>query len=245
MRLNRVVLAAVLTTCLAPIVSACCITVTWRGVDFVTHSTAVGYARWDDHGYFVVESAIRGDWKANDTVAYEPRQCDFLQPAKLYLISRICSHEECRIAPVAERDFPRLLDYMRNEHDETQESIRAEAVAWLNGSLSLADFREWVKYAGVKPRSDVEDEFARSLIIEFDGLGFEMSWIPKGASIDAQLLRDLERWAREFPAARPEEFDAKFSDDDDSPRWDDYAGQLEDAITKTRTAARALMPKWQ
>ena len=239
------ILAAVLATCLAPVLNACCLSFAPSGLDFFTHSTAVAYARWDDQGFFIVESGIRGDWKTNDRLAHERESCEFLEPSKLYLISRICNKDGCRVVSAGERELQRLIDYLRSEHEETQQSIRAEVVAWLNGSLSLSDFREWVKYAGVKPSSETEDDFARSLIMEFDNLGFEMSWIPQGKAIQPQLLENIERLAREFPSARPEEFDAKFSDDDDSPRWVDYASALEAAISKARAAAGPLMPKWQ
>jgi hypothetical protein len=231
--------------CLAPVLNACCLSFAPSGLEFFNRSTAVAYARWDGQGSFIVESGVRGDWKPNDKVAHEQGRCEVLEPANLYLISRNCNKDGCRIASAGERDLPRLIDYLRNEHDETHGSIRAEAVAWLNGSLSLPDFRKWLKYAGVKPSNQTEDDFAQSLIVEFERLGFEISWIPQGKTIQPQLLEDIERLARDFPDAHPEDFDARFTDDDDdSPRWAVYERNLDAAISKARNAAGPLMPKW-
>ena len=218
-----------------------------RGIEFFAGTTAVAQARWNGTGAFVVERVIRGDARAGDSIAFAepPDDCVArLQTAKLYLVTRNCNREGCRIRWAGDDHAPRLLQYLDGAHRETHETVLAKATAWCAGELTLGDFTRWIESVEVEPRGERDDAFLQALVDELGSLAFDVSRLSPGQNIDKEL-RELMKLAVAFPAGTQAAFDQKVEDsgDNDAPLRDEFEAPLFRALRAAREAARKRSPK--
>jgi hypothetical protein len=222
---------------------ACCISVTPRGINFFTSSNGVGWARWNGRDAFVVESVVHGDVKVGETLPHIERQCEYLQNAKLYFVSRFCNEKECSVWATDETNAKRLLQYLADAHYETHESVLAKTIDWTSGAISAPDFAVWLSTVAVKPGSHDEDAFVVQLVTELDNAANWIADLPKEANVDAEM-QALAKLAREFPRGTEAEFDKTVDQSNDDARlWVDYGDDVIAGVKKLLDAAIAKTPK--
>lgn len=223
-----------------------CITVIHNGLDFFANAEAVFFARaeigFDGICVFRADEVLRGAWNVGDAVSFRPRECEVVRDGERYLIAR----RRCALPSTAEPCFSfadqgqteKLLHYLANVHPETHETIMAAFLRWYRHEGVLPDFAEWLDTAAVRPRAELDDQFAYALIEELRSMFSELRLFATHKDIEAFARDQLQAVAplmEAFPAGLAEEFDVRMARalGDDAPMRD----ELEEAVCDALSAA--------